>query len=116
MKPINPIHGQGRNNYEDVLDRIHKILNGGFCLGGFASDNTTNSPGNADNTHVAVMSPAAANTEFVVTHNLNRVPTMAVPGQNSNGGIVYGSGTPWTKSQIFLKCTTSSCGLNLLIY
>lgn len=116
MKPIRPIHDPKLNNYPDTLDQMHKILNGGFVLGGFASDNATNSPGNADCVHASVVSPGVANTEFAVTHNLNRIPTMALPGQNSNGGVVYNSGTPWTKSQIFLKCSSISCGLNLLIY
>ena len=116
MKPIRPIHDTKLNNHQAVLDQFHKILNGGVGHGGFASDNVTEAPGNMDNRHVAVTSPVAINTEFAVTHNLNRIPTMCLPGQNSNGGIIYASGTPWTKTQIFLKCTTSSCGLNLLIY
>lgn len=116
MKPVRPIHDEKLKNYPDVLDRVHQILNGNVCIGGMNTDNTTESPGNLDNKHINVISPGVANTEFAVTHNLNRVPTAAIPVQNSNGGIVYNSGTAWTKTQVFLKCTTVSCGLVLQIY
>lgn len=58
--------------------------------------------------------PGVANTEFAVNHSLNRVPVTFF-GHTDNGGVIYKSTTPWTKTQIFLKCTTASANFGVVI-
>lgn len=56
-------------------------------------------------------SPSTANTEFAITHNLGRIPTGYVLIASNPAGSLYQTpttGTPWTKTQIFVKSTTAS--------
>ena len=96
-KPIRPTHGE-TNNYQQVLDRLHDIVNGGIDLGGVGN------PGNVGNTHISLNVVVGANTQFAVTHNLNRVPTgFHVVRTGMSGLSLIDSGTTWTKTQMFLK-------------
>jgi len=113
--PIRPIHGKD-NNYESVLDRLYDILNKGLGKGGLSADGTTEQPGHTDNRHVRVTTPGVANTEFAVTHNLNRIPTGYNVVLLTAAAHVYIGPTPWTTTQIFLKCDQIGVILNLEIY
>lgn len=109
-KPIRPTHGR-TNNYQQVLDRLHDIVNGGIDLGGVSN------PGNVGNTHVLLNVTVAANTQFTVTHNLNRVPTgFHVVRTGMSGLSLVDSGTTWTNTQIFLKSNQANPVAILQIY
>jgi len=61
-----------------------------------------------------------ANTEFAVPHTLNFETRSIIPGNyfvtNINvGGVVYNSGTAFTSSNIYLKCTVAHATINLFI-
>lgn len=114
-EPIRPIHGK-MNNYERVMERLFDILNGSVDKGGFSQANTVNQPGNTDNIHVQVVTPNVANTEFAVTHNLNRIPTGINVVFKSASSDTYASTTTWNTSQIFLKCTQANVTLTMEIY
>jgi hypothetical protein len=58
--------------------------------------------------------PGAANTEFAVTHTLGKVP-ITFFHHTDNGGVIYKSTTAWTKTQIFLKCTTATANYSMVI-
>ena len=59
--------------------------------------------------------PGVANTEFAVTHVLGRIPVTFF-GHTDNGGVLYKSlVTPWSKTQIFLKCTTATAGYSVVV-
>lgn len=116
MKPIRPIHDKKLNNLQDVHDRVHTILNGNVSLGSIDSTGTE-SPGNIDNKHVLVNVTVAANTEFAVTHNLNRVPTGFLIVRTGMSGLSFvDSGTAWTTTQIFLKSNQANPVAVLQIY
>lgn len=115
-KPIRPTHGD-QNNYEQVLDRTHDILNGGIDLGAMSNADGINVPGNVGNTHVFLLETIAANTEFAITHNLNRVPTgLHIVRTGMSGLSLYDSGTPWTKTQMFVKSNLANPVAILQIY
>jgi len=115
-KPIRPTHGK-TNNYQQVLDRFHDIVNGGIDLGSMSNATGVNVPGNVGNTHVFVNLVLVANTEFAVTHNLNRVPTgFHVVRTGMSGLSLIDSGTAWTKTQIFLKSNQANPVAVLQIY
>jgi hypothetical protein len=115
MKPIRPIHDKNLSNLRDVHDRVHTILNGNVSLGSFSG--STENPGNIDNRHVIINVVVASNTEFAVTHNLNRVPTgFHVVRTGLPGLSLYDSGTAWTPTQIFLKSNTANPVAVLQIY
>jgi hypothetical protein len=58
--------------------------------------------------------PGVANTEFAVTHILGKVP-ITFFHHTDNGGVIYKSTTPWTNTQIFLKCTTATANFSIVI-
>ena len=118
MKPIRPIHGKDQNNYERVHDRTHDILNGNVDLGSISGVGTgaIGVQGNLSLAQVGATSPGAANTDFPVTHNLGRIPTGFLVTNRSAPCHVYGGGTSWTTSQIFVKCDTINVLLNFIIF
>lgn len=81
----------------------------------FGTTMTNSEPGsNVQNSKATGTTPAAANTEFAVNHILGRVP-ITFFHHTDNGGVIYKSTTAWTKTQIFLKCTTVSANYSLVI-
>jgi hypothetical protein len=57
----------------------------------------------------------AANTEFIVTHGLGRIP-ITFFGHTNNGGVIYQSrATLGTSTQVFLKCTTATAAYSLVL-
>jgi len=55
--------------------------------------------------------------EFAVTHNLGYIPTGFLVWSLGGSATIYSSvgGTPWNKSQIFLKCAGGSVTYTLFI-
>jgi len=102
---------------------VEKAINGGISFGvpdtiliagGFQTR-----PKHCDNIDgVLVMIPnsGSANTQFIVIHNLGRVP-MGIDLKYSNvSGVWYDSGTTWTKTQIFIKFSGNNAKLILHIH
>lgn len=56
-----------------------------------------------------------ANTEFAVAHTLKRVPTGFIVIKNDKAGVVYNSGTAWTTTNIYLKCSVANCNITVII-
>lgn len=102
-----------RNRYESNLDfelrkwirKVAELLNGGIKF----DDNF-----NAEIASVA--DTGVADTEFSYTHSLKRVPAGFIVINISKGGVVYDSGTAWTATTIYLKCTQASTVVKLLIF
>lgn len=64
-----------------------------------------------------VTAPAVANTEFAIPHNLGRVPTW-YDYNIDRAGILYqlpDTLTPWTTTNIYLKCSVASAKLRIFI-
>jgi hypothetical protein len=116
-KPIRAVHGKDRNNYEQVLDRTHDILNGGVNLGAITGlIGGTATPGNIDAAHAQVVSPGAPATDFAVTHNLGRVPTgFIVVNKDQNANIWRGT-VAWTTTTITLQASLATVTMTVLIY
>lgn len=112
--PVRPIHGDN-TNYGIVLDRMYDILNHSIDNGGVDSSGNEQS-GNVDNRHIRVVTPGAPNTEFSVVHNLGRIPKAFNVVYKNASCDVYDSGTVWTNTTIFLKCTVATVTIKLEIY
>lgn len=66
--------------------------------------------------YLAVTTNATANTESAFTHKLGRKPSGYIVVKNGNGGVVYDGISIWTSTAIYLKCTTASNAVTLLIF
>lgn len=90
---------------EEVLSNLDNILNSGIKF----SDNF-------DGETLSYTSNAIADTEDAVAHTLNRVPIGFIVVDTDKGGVVYRSGTAFTNTNIYLKCSTASTALKVLVY
>jgi hypothetical protein len=63
-----------------------------------------------------IVTPGTANTAFSIAHNLGYVPTRFAVVYNNSAGIVYDSGTAWTKTGISLKCSVATATIRVAIY
>ncbi len=57
-----------------------------------------------------------ANTEDAVAHTLKRVPTGFLVVTRDKAGIVYDSGTTWTATNLYLKCSVATVAVKILIF
>src|SRR5262245_21029001 len=88
---------------------LRQHLNGGLGFGdGINSDNIFG-------VWVSYTSNAVANTEDAVTHNLGLVPVGFLVMDQDKAGVFYRSGTAWTSTQIFLKCSLATVVVKMFI-
>jgi hypothetical protein len=65
--------------------------------------------------------PAAANTDFTITHALTgptglpRIPITIVGQDTNNGGLLYRGSIPWTKTTVTLRSTIGSSVFNVIL-
>lgn len=57
-----------------------------------------------------------ADTEFTITHPLGRIPAGFLVTRIDKAGTVYDSGTPWTNTTIYLKCSAASAVVTLRVF
>lgn len=65
---------------------------------------------------VVVADTGAANTEFTVAHSLKRIPTGYLVIRRDKAGVVYDSGTAFTVSNIYLKCSTANTAITVIVF
>ena len=70
---------------------------------------------NIDGRFVVYTTNGTANTEDAVAHSLGSKPKGFLVMRVDKGGVVYDSGTTWTSTQLFLKCTTTSTLVTLFL-
>jgi hypothetical protein len=118
-KPSKHVVGEG-NNHEKVLKDVYKALRGNISYGqqGFDSANPTLGlvTDNIDGAFGTTSDSGAADTQFTVTHNLNRLPIGFHVVRQNKAGSFYDSGTTWTTTQIFLKCNVANVAATFFIF
>lgn len=112
------ITGEGDNSVE-VLKDAYKALRGNISIGkqGFNKQNITLGlvPDNIDCNFAKVTTPVP-NTEFTVTHNLNRVPIGFIVIRVDEAAEFWDSGTAWTDTKIFLECSANAAHATIMIF
>jgi len=63
-----------------------------------------------------VSDTGTANVEFTVAHTLGYTPTMYIVLSIDKGGVVYKSGTSWTSTNTYFKCSTANSAITLFIF
>lgn len=100
-------------NTHRVLERVHKVLSGNISYGTLSP---VDKGRNIDVFPATATTPGVINTEFAVSHGLNRIP-VGFHLINKSGSVdVYQSTTAWTKNKIFLKATVININITLLIF
>lgn len=109
---FSPVYGKLRKYDEDLakilqllMSNLSRIFEGGISI-----------PDSLDLETVTVTTDSSADTEFSVAHTLKRVPVGYLVVSRDKGGVVYDSGTAFTITTIYLKCTTTSTVIKVLIF
>lgn len=106
------IYGKIRKYDEDIANTLQKLsgdLSNIFRNGVSITDNV-------DAQTISYTSNAIADTEDTVAHTLKREPTGFIVVDTDKAGIVYRGGTAFTTTDIYLKCSTASTALKVLIF
>jgi hypothetical protein len=96
---------------EGILHRrfldISRAINGSIEFG-----SPQNGPVNMQGFWLDTVTPGVADTEFIVNHNLQYIPTGIIVISVDKAAIVYASQKNlWTKTQIRLKCNVATVSL-----
>lgn len=62
-----------------------------------------------------VADTGAADTEFSVTHGLGSIPIGFLVTNIDKGGVIYDSGTAWTTTTIYLKCSAANAAVTVFL-
>ena len=100
---------------------VSQAVNGGIDFGESTqtaeSDGTAYS-GNMNGQWANVTAPGTPNTEFAIPHNLNRIPThypIVIADRNATLYQLPDTGTVWTTTNIYVKCSVASAKLRVFI-
>lgn len=99
------------NTNSGDIGKLNTEINGNLSFG------TIGAKGNLKGQFFTVTTPGA-NTEFSITHSLGAVPTAVFTAWISNGGSIYQgptTGTAWTTTTVYLKCTTAAATISVFI-
>lgn len=113
MKPESPLQWHSPEHVVKSIQRTYKILRGNVSYGNLTNGDTSR---NIDGFSVITTTPLVANTQFAVSHGLNRVPVGFHLMRKNGITDVYDSGTAWTDKQIFLKATGTGINITLFIF
>ncbi len=70
---------------------------------------------NIDGQWQVISDTGTINTEFSVTHTLGSIPVGYLVTKINKGGVIYDSGTAWTSTTIYLKCSAANATVSLFL-
>lgn len=95
--------------FKRVWEQAARVINGGLSFGaGTTKDNI-------DGAWVTAVTPGAPNTDFVVTHNLGRIPVGYIVMSKSAACDVYTGSVGATATQLTLRGTVAGVTVTLFI-
>jgi hypothetical protein len=97
-----------RRWYEDLFRLTNRNISYGHTVDGQDQ--------NIDGKMVNVQDTGLIDTEFIVVHNLSRVPLFYDIKYISKACNVYDSGTSWTTTKIFLKCSVANVHIRIFVH
>lgn len=71
---------------------------------------------NLDGEFQVIADTGSADTEFNVTHGLNRVPVGFIVMKSSKGGVTYNGSTTWTSTTIYLKNSSANNAITIWVF
>ena len=112
-KRIQTVKPDDKNSFEVALQQelqsfsmeLSQIINKGLKF----SDNF-----NAE--ILTVADSGNADTELSVAHTLKRAPIGFIVLKINKAGQVYDSGTAWTDTAIYLKCSAANAAISILVF
>jgi len=100
-------------NHKRFYEDLHELINGRNISFGTLVDGVDQ---NISGRMIDVPNTGVINTEFVVIHNLDRIPLFYDVKYINVIGTVYDSGTPWTNVKAFFKCSIANAHVRLFVH
>jgi hypothetical protein len=98
------------NMLRRIYERLARVVNGQISFGdGVNADNI-------DGVWASATTPGVANTDFVIAHNLGRVPVGYLPVRKSAATDIYTGTVAATTIQLTLKATGTNVDVTLFIF
>lgn len=97
------------------LDNVAQVINGNVSFGSTTSN--TDDETNIEGWKATGTSPAMADTEFAVSHNLGRTPFGFIVLSVSKNATLYQdpAGTAWDATTVYLKASAASVAYVIFI-
>jgi hypothetical protein len=95
--------------FKRVWEQTARIINGGLSFGAGTNKD------NIDGAWIAVTTPAGANTDFAVTHNLGRIPVGYIVMTKSAACDIYTGSVGGTTTQLTLRGTVNGVTVTLFV-
>lgn len=109
--PNEPL-GRFQQMLRKLYEQLARVVNGGISFG-----NSLHSlPDNIDGVWLSTTTPAGANTDFTLTHNLGRVPSGWIVAMQDKAASVYFGGVAATTTELTLRCSVASVAVRLFIF
>jgi hypothetical protein len=118
--PINQIPGtETAFSSQNRVWGIGSTLNGGIDFGESTQTDPSNYTGNMNGQWVNITTPSTPNTEFAVPYFLGvqRIASFYLYNLDRAGDLYQlpDTGTPWTNSNIYLRCSVASAKARIFI-
>lgn len=112
---LNKLDKENLHEYVRVLDDdVRKLFQFSQARVRFG-DGTDGDEENVSGKFQSVADSGVAGVEFSITHTLGAVPVGFFVTKINKGGIVYDSGTTWTSTTVYFKCTASSAAITVYL-
>jgi len=95
----------------DVLNNLVTVLNGRISLGDAKAGSA-----NIEGHPLDVADTGTADTEFILTHNLGRVPVFYLWNTSKSGTVYDSQRSLWTTSTLRLKCSAANAALKVFVF
>lgn len=98
------------NMLRRIYERLARVVNGQISFGdGINADNI-------DGVWASTTTPGVAGTDFVITHNLGRIPVGYIPVTKSAATDIYTGSVPATATQLTLRATGTNVAVKCFIF
>lgn len=98
-------------NIDADLNQAFQAINGRLRLG----DGTSGLNGENISGQWQTFTTTTANTEVSVTHTVGAVPVGFIVTSINVGGVVYNSGTAWTSTNAYFKCSAANATITVFL-
>ncbi len=99
-------------NYDTDFNTVVTCLQGRVRFG---AGNDGSNGENIDGQWQVISDTGTINTEFSVSHSLGSIPVGYLVTKINKGGVIYDSGTAWTSTTIYLKCSAANATVSLFL-
>jgi hypothetical protein len=104
--------GRFQQMLRKLYEQLARVMNGGISFG----DSAQSLSDNIDGVWLSTTTPAGADTNFTLTHNLGRLPNGWIVAMQNKAGSVYLGSVAATTTQLTLRCSVASVAVRLFIF